>query len=78
MKKKTLLQLVAKKLVIVFFNVDINARKYAQWIANICTIQIKKKDILGDINTYSNKNLVHTLLLINFVKKYYFPNLFIL
>ena len=46
MKKKTLLQLVAKKLVIVFFNVDINARKYAQWIANICTIQIKKKDIL--------------------------------
>lgn len=41
-------------------------------------IHIKKKDILGEINTYSNKNIVHTLLLINFVKKYYFPNLFIL
>jgi hypothetical protein len=45
-KKKIRLQLNAIKIVIVFFNVDINAKKYAQWIANKCTIQIKERDIL--------------------------------
>jgi hypothetical protein len=50
MKKKTLLQLDAIKVVIVFFNVDINAKKYAQWIAKKCTIQIKVRDILVHAN----------------------------
>ena len=36
-----------------------------------------KYTILKEINTYSNTDIIHTLLIVNFVKKYYFPNLFI-
>ena len=36
-----------------------------------------KYTILKEINTYSNTDIIHTLLIINFVKKYYFSNLFI-
>jgi len=38
---------------------------------------INKIDILHTLHIYSQKNIIHTLLIINFLKKYYFPNSFI-
>ena len=48
---------------------------------NIALIDISestnKIDILHTLDIYSHKNIIHSLLIINFLKKYYFPNFFI-
>jgi hypothetical protein len=36
-----------------------------------------KIDLLHTLHIYSQKNIIHSLLIINFLKRYYFPNAFI-